>query len=45
MRPSLKLISWNVNGIRAAIGKGFWEWLATDSPDFLCLQEIRIRPK
>ncbi len=37
-----RLVSWNVNGIRAAIRKGFWDWLQTDAPDVLCLQETRI---
>jgi exodeoxyribonuclease-3 len=38
----VRLVSWNVNGIRAAIRKGFWEWLHADAPDLLCLQETRI---
>ncbi|MFC2030007.1 exodeoxyribonuclease III [Chloroflexota bacterium] len=38
----MRLVSWNVNGIRAAIRHGMWEWLAQDSPDVLCLQETRI---
>ena len=38
----MRLISWNVNGIRAAVRKGFWEWLSTTDPDILCLQETRI---
>ncbi len=40
----MRLVSWNVNGIRAVIRNGFWEWLAADSPDILCLQETRIQP-
>lgn len=39
----MRLISWNVNGIRSAIRKGFWAWLAADNPDILCLQETRIQ--
>jgi exodeoxyribonuclease-3 len=39
-----RLVSWNVNGIRAAVRKGFWDWLAADAPDILCLQETRIQP-
>lgn len=39
----MRLVSWNVNGIRAVIRNGFWEWLAADAPDILCLQEIRIQ--
>lgn len=35
------IISYNVNGIRAAIKKGFWEWLHTEIPDIICLQETK----
>jgi exodeoxyribonuclease-3 len=38
----MKIISWNVNGIRSAVRKGFFEWLDKESPDILCLQEIKI---
>ncbi len=41
---TLRLASWNVNGIRAAIRKGFWDWLDAYDPDLLCLQETRIHP-
>jgi len=37
----MKIISYNVNGIRAAIRKGFLDWLRTVSPDVVCLQEIK----
>ena len=37
----LKLLSWNVNGIRAAQKKGFLEWLEKESPDILCVQETK----
>jgi exodeoxyribonuclease III len=37
----MKIISYNVNGIRSAISKGFFEWLATEQPDIVCLQEIK----
>jgi exodeoxyribonuclease-3 len=37
----MKLISWNVNGIRAVMRKGFLEFLAKEDPEFLCLQETR----
>lgn len=37
----MKLISYNVNGIRAALNKGFIDWLAKESPDVLGLQEIK----
>jgi exodeoxyribonuclease III len=37
----MKLISWNVNGIRSVYNKGFLEWFARESPDILCLQETK----
>ncbi len=37
----MRIISYNVNGIRSAINKGFLEWLATDPADMICLQEIK----
>jgi len=37
----MKIISYNVNGIRAAIKKGFIDWLKTANPDVICLQEIK----
>ena len=37
----MKLISYNVNGIRAAMNKGFLDWLAKESPDVIGLQEIK----
>ena len=37
----MKIISYNVNGIRAAIRKGFLDWLAIADPDVICLQEIK----
>lgn len=39
----MKLISWNVNGIRAALNKGLADFLAAESPDILCLQETKAR--
>ncbi len=42
MSKTLRLVSWNVNGIRAAVKKGFFDWLATDRPDVLGLQETKI---
>ena len=32
----MKLISWNVNGLRACVGKGFLEFFSQKNPDFLC---------
>jgi exodeoxyribonuclease III len=37
----MKIISYNVNGIRAAINKGFLDWLQQANPDVICLQEIK----
>ncbi len=37
----MRIISYNVNGIRAAIKRGFLEWLATDPADIICLQEVK----
>ena len=37
----MRIISYNVNGIRAAITKGFLEWLQQANPDVICLQEIK----
>ena len=37
----MKIISWNVNGIRAADKKGLFDWFKKESPDILCLQEIK----
>ena len=37
----MKLISWNVNGVRAVVKKGFLDWLDQAQPDVLCLQETK----
>ena len=37
----MKLVSYNVNGIRAAMRKGFLNWLGAVDPDVICLQEIK----
>ncbi|MCO4854799.1 MAG: exodeoxyribonuclease III, partial [Flavobacteriaceae bacterium] len=37
----MKIISYNVNGIRAALKKGFLDWLQAANPDVLCLQETK----
>ncbi len=37
----MKIISYNVNGIRAALKKGFLDWLQTANPDVICLQETK----
>lgn len=41
----MKLISYNVNGIRAAMGKGFLIWLKDTNPDVLCIQESKAQPE
>ncbi|MBS6547405.1 MAG: exodeoxyribonuclease III [Butyricicoccus pullicaecorum] len=41
----MKLISWNVNGLRACVGKGFFEFLAAEQPDMMCLQETKLQPE
>ena len=41
----MKIISYNVNGIRAVITKGFYEWLEQENPDVLCLQETKAQPE
>lgn len=41
----MRLLSWNVNGLRAVIGKGFGEFIAAERPDVLCLQETKARPE
>ena len=40
-----KFISWNVNGIRAAIKKGFLDFVEIHNPDILCLQETKAHPE
>jgi exodeoxyribonuclease-3 len=42
---SIKLLSWNVNGLRAVFKKGFAPWVAKARPDILCLQETKARPE
>lgn len=39
----MKLISWNVNGLRACMGKGFLDFAAAENPDMLCLQETKMQ--
>ncbi len=40
-----KIISWNVNGVRAAAKKGLWEWVEEELPDIIMLQEIKAFPE
>ena len=44
MDTAMKIISYNVNGIRAAISKGLLEWLDGVSPDVVCFQELKATP-
>lgn len=39
----MKLISWNVNGLRACMGKGFLDFLKTSDADIVCLQETKMQ--
>lgn len=39
----MKIISYNVNGLRAAINKGFREWFEQENPDIICLQETKMQ--
>ena len=41
----MKIITYNVNGLRAAVSKGLPEWLAKEQPDVLCLQETKLQPE
>jgi exodeoxyribonuclease III len=40
----MKIITWNVNGVRAALKKGTLDWAWAQEPDLLCLQEVKARP-
>ena len=40
----MKFVSWNVNGLRACIGKGFNEEFFAENADFFCLQETKLQP-
>ncbi len=41
----MKILSYNINGIRAGIKKGFIKWLKEESPDVLCIQETKAQPE
>jgi exodeoxyribonuclease-3 len=41
----VQITTWNVNGLRAALNKGAGEWLMAQSPDVICLQEIKAKPE
>jgi exodeoxyribonuclease-3 len=40
----ITVLCWNVNGVRAVKGKGFFEWLYKERPDIVCLQETKVQP-
>lgn len=40
----MRLISWNVNGLRACLGKGFQDVFQTQDADMFCLQETKMQP-
>lgn len=39
----MKIISWNVNGLRAVAKKGFFDWVLEENPDILCIQETKLQ--
>ena len=39
----MKFISWNVNGVRAALKKGFSEYFSSQNADFFCIQETKAK--
>lgn len=41
----MRLLSWNVNGLRAVLAKDFVGFVQTEKPDILCLQETKARPE
>ena len=41
----MRLVSWNVNGLRACLGKGFLDFCAFAGADMICLQETKMRPE
>jgi len=41
----MKIISWNVNGIRAVLKKGFLEFISKENPDIICIQETKASPE
>jgi exodeoxyribonuclease-3 len=41
----MKIVSFNLNGIRSAISKGLFEWLGQENPDIFCVQETKAQPE
>lgn len=42
---NVRIVSWNVNGLRACVGKGFLDYIRATDPDIICLQETRAQPE
>jgi exodeoxyribonuclease-3 len=40
----MKITTWNINGYRAVMKKGFADWLRQDDSEIICLQEVKARP-
>jgi len=45
MKESVRIYSWNINGIRAAVRNGLIDWIKKEKPDILCVQEIKADEK
>lgn len=41
----MKIITYNVNGLRAAVAKGLPEWIQSEQPDVICIQETKLQPE
>lgn len=41
----MKIVSFNLNGIRSAVNKGLYEWLKQENPDIFCVQETKAQPE
>ncbi len=41
----IKILSWNVNGLRSCASKGFLSWFKKQAADIVCLQEIKVKPE
>ncbi|MGD8458122.1 MAG: exodeoxyribonuclease III [Anaerolineales bacterium] len=41
----MRITTWNVNGLRALLRKKAWEWVQSELPDIVCLQETKLQPE
>ena len=41
----MKIVSFNINGIRAAVNKGLWDWIQQEQPDYIGFQEVKATPE